>query len=133
MTSTISYKGNLSTECTHLKSSKTIVTDAPIDNNGNGQSFSPTDLVATGLAACMITVMGIKAAASDIAFNLVQANVLKIMSSNPRRIAEIKVTIRVEESWTEKEKQILEKTARACPIAQSLHPDTKQEVIFIYK
>tara|TARA_B110000879_G_C11181275_1_gene518523 strand:+ start:5659 stop:6060 length:402 start_codon:yes stop_codon:yes gene_type:complete len=133
MTSNIRYKGNLSTECTHLKSSTTIVTDAPTDNKGKGQAFSPTDLVATALASCMITVMGIKAAASDIRFDLVEASVLKVMSSNPRRIAEIKVNITVAENWTEKEKQILEKTARACPVAQSLHPETKQEVVFTYK
>jgi putative redox protein len=133
MTSNIRYKGNLSTECAHLKSSSTIVTDAPIDNKGNGQAFSPTDLVATALASCMITVMGIKAAANDIQFALVEASVLKVMSSNPRRITGIKVNVTVAENWTEKEKQILEKTAKTCPVAQSLHPEIKQEVIFNYK
>lgn len=133
MTANIRYKGKLSTECTHLKSSSIVITDAPTDNNGNGQAFSPTDLVATALASCMITVMGIKAAASNIQFDLIEASVLKVMSSDPRRIAEIKVNIKVAEKWTDKEKQILEKTAKACPVAQSLHPETKQEVIFTYK
>ena len=133
MTSNIRYQGNLSTECTHLKSSSSIFTDAPIDNQGKGQAFSPTDLVAAALASCMITVMGIKAADSNIRFALVEASVLKVMSSNPRRITEIKVNVTVAENWTEYEKHILEKTARTCPVAQSLHSEIKQQVIFTYK
>ena len=93
MTSKVLYKGNLRTECIHLKSNSQICTDAPTDNNGKGESFSPTDLVATSLASCMITVMGIKAAQSEIAFSEISASVIKVMGTNPRRIVKIKIDI----------------------------------------
>lgn len=133
MTSRVSYTGDLSTECTHVKSGNRIKTDAPTDNNGKGQAFSPTDLVATALASCMITVMGIKANSSRIPFEKVSAEVLKVMSSNPRRISEIRVVIHVGEKWDSKERHIIENTAKTCPVAQSLHPDTTQQIEFIYK
>ena len=133
MTSKVNYKGNLRTECVHLKSNSLICTDAPPDNNGKGESFSPTDLVATTLASCMITVMGIKAAQSDIGFSKISATVLKVMGTNPRRIVKIKVDIEVGEKWTSKEKRIMEKTANTCPITKSLHPDIVQDISFIYK
>lgn len=132
MTSKVTYKGNLSTECTHLKSGNSIITDAPADNNGKGQAFSPTDLVATALASCMITVMGIKAANSNIAFDNVGADIVKVMSANPRRISRIKIDIVVGENWNIKERAIMENTAKTCPVAQSLHADTIQEIHFIY-
>ncbi len=133
MTSKVQYKGNLRTECTHMKSGSVVSTDAPVDNNGNGALFSPTDLVATSLASCMITVMGIKANQSGISFNKVQAEVLKSMESNPRRISEVKVKIEIDENWSTKEREIMERTGLTCPVAQSLHPDVIQNISFVYK
>ena len=133
MTSKVQYKGNLRTECTHMKSGSVVSTDAPVDNNGNGVLFSPTDLVATSLASCMITVMGIKADQSGISFNKVQAEVLKSMESNPRRISEVKVKIEIDENWSTKEREIMERTGLTCPVAQSLHPDAIQNISFVYK
>mgnify|MGYP001584332068 FL=1 len=133
MTSKVQYKGNLRTECTHMKSGSVVSTDAPLNNNGNGALFSPTDLVATSLASCMITVMGIKADQSGISFNKVQAEVLKSIKSNPRRISEVKVKIEIDENWSTKEREIMERTGLTCPVAQSLHPDVIQNISFVYK
>jgi putative redox protein len=133
MTSTVKYQNNLRTECTHLASTSTIHTDAPIDNNGKGELFSPTDLVATALASCMITVMGIKAEQTNIQFTQVKALVKKVMANDPRRISMIQVQLEVRDSWSEKERKTMENTAKTCPVAQSLHPDIKQEITFVYK
>ncbi|HBN03131.1 MAG TPA: osmotically inducible protein OsmC [Bacteroidetes bacterium] len=133
MTSTVTYQTNLRTECTHIASKSTIHTDAPIDNKGKGELFSPTDIVATALASCMITVMGIKAEQSNIHFTQVNATVTKLMASDPRRISTIEIEIEVGDRWSEKEQKIMENTAKTCPVAQSLHPDIKQEIAFIYK
>ncbi|MGB0850252.1 MAG: OsmC family protein [Bacteroidia bacterium] len=133
MTSKVRYKGNLRTECEHVKSGSIIYTDAPTDNNGKGELFSPTDLVATALASCMITVMGIKANQSNIAFENVSADVVKVMGSGPRRIIESKVEVVVEENWTEKERTLMEFTGKNCPVAKSLHTDMIQSISFIYK
>jgi len=132
MTSNVEYIKNLSTICTHIKSGSQILTDAPTDNNGKGEKFSPTDLVATSLAACMLTVMGIKAEEDKIHFQNVSAAVEKIMESNPRRISEIKIIISIGEVWSKKEKSIMERTARTCPVAKSLNPDLLQEIEFVY-
>ena len=132
MTSNVKYKGDLRTVCEHIKSTSVIETDAPVDNNGNGERFSPTDLVATALAACMITVMGIKANQSGIAFDTINGEIHKTMAADPRRISEIQVVISVQEIWTDKEKTIMENTAKTCPVAKSLHPDLVQNVKFIY-
>jgi uncharacterized OsmC-like protein len=133
MTSTIVYTGNLRTECTHLKSGNTIVTDAPTDNHGLGQAFSPTDLVATALASCMITTMGIKAQSSEIAFNGATAEVTKIMASEPRRIGEVIIKISMPKGLTSKERSILENSAKHCPVTKSLHPDLIETVSFNYE
>jgi putative redox protein len=132
MTSEVSYQGNLRTVCKHLKSQSSIETDAPTDNNGNGERFSPTDLVATALASCMITVMGIRAQLSGIPFENVKASVQKSMGISPRRITEIKVEIVVQDSWNGKQREIMEQTARGCPVAQSLSPELAQNVSFNY-
>ena len=133
MTSTVVYQGSLRTHCTHLKSGKTIITDAPTDNHGKGEAFSPTDLIATGLASCMISVMGIKANQHNINIEGTKASVTKIMSSNPRRIAKIAVVIEMPAiEYSEKERKLLEHTAKTCPVAHSLHPDIVQELSFIY-
>ena len=95
--------------------------------------FSPTDLVATALASCMITVMGIKAEQTNIQLTQVKALVKKVMANDPRRISMIQVQLEVRDSWSEKERKIMENTAKTCPVAQSLHPDIKQEITFVYK
>jgi putative redox protein len=133
MTSTVNYLGDLRTDCTHVASDSVIQTDAPKDNNGKGELFSPTDLVATALASCMITVMGIKAAQSNISFIQVKAQVTKIMAADPRRISGVQINIEVGDSWSEKDKKIMENTAKTCPVAKSLHPDLRQEISFYYK
>jgi putative redox protein len=131
-TSSIKYKGGLRTEATHLGSDSIICTDAPIDNNGKGALFSPTDLTATSLASCMLTVMGIAAASDGTQFDNVTASVKKIMASNPRRISEIHVTIECNHEWTEKEKNRMQRIAVNCPVAKSLHSNIKQVVDFSY-
>lgn len=132
MTSEVVYKGELSTECIHLKSGSTINTDAPLDNKGKGSLFSPTDLMATSLASCMITVMAIRAAESKIPFQNIKAEVVKNMESNPRRIGSIQIRLLIDEAWNNKEKVIMERTARECPVALSLHPALTQQLEFVY-
>jgi len=132
-TSYVKYLGALRTEATHRQSGKNIITDAPMDNNGKGEAFSPTDLTATSLAACMITVMGIKAEQDAIPFEQVSAEVTKVMAGPPRRISEIHLTVSINESGlTEKQKTILERTAQTCPVALSLHPDIRLKIDFRY-
>lgn len=130
-TSTVKYLGSLRTEATHLRSNTIIHTDAPVDNHGKGEKFSPTDLVATSLANCMITLMGIQANTSKISLGNIDAEVTKIMSANPRKISEIIVTFNFSnQNYNEKEKNILMNAAKTCPVALSLHPDIKQTVTF---
>lgn len=129
----VSYSGNLHCEATHLKSGTVIATDAPVDNNGKGESFSPTDLTCVSLASCIITTMGIAAQLKSIPFGKIDAEIEKIMASNPRRIQEIVIKLTVSEvNWNEKERAIMENIAGTCPVARSLHPDTKQSVSFHY-
>lgn len=129
-TSKVTYLGNLRTENLHLKSGNTYITDAPTDNNGKGEAFSPTDTVATGLANCMLTVMGIKASSIDVDLDGSTAAVTKIMASNPRRISKIGVVLRLPGGVSDKHKKILEHTANTCPVHQSLHPDIEREIHF---
>lgn len=127
------YIGNLRTEATHLQSGTKLVTDAPVDNQGKGEFFSPTDLVATSLGSCMITIMGI--AARTHGFNIDGASwtVTKIMADNPRRIGEIIVELRFPPNeFTEQQKRVIEHISRNCPVALSLHPDLKQTVKIDY-
>ena len=133
-TSTVKYLGNLRTECTHILSGKNIITDAPLDNHGQGQAFSPTDLCATSLATCMITVMNIAAEGRKLQIDAMDAEVTKVMAANPRRISEIiiKLTIRAS-NLTDENKAILEEIGRNCPVAKSLHPDIKQDVTFYFQ
>ena len=130
MTSKVTYLGQLRTKNQHLKSGNTYTTDAPVDNNGKGEAFSPTDTVATGLANCMLTVMGIKAERMDVDMSGTTAEVTKIMASDPRRIAEIIINIDFPLQADEKTRSILEHTARTCPVMYSLHPDIKKVVTF---
>ena len=130
-TASIIYSGNLRTEATHLKSNNKIITDAPIDNNGKGEAFSPTDLVATALGSCMLTIIGIKAENSNIKLGDINVSITKLMTSNPRRIEEIIVELNFDNTqFSEKEKKIIENAAKTCPVALSLSPDVKQTLIF---
>lgn len=130
MTSKVTYLGNLRTENIHIKSGNSYFTDAPVDNNGKGEAFSPTDTVATGLANCMLTIMGIKAAQMDVSLEGTVASVTKTMSANPRRISKIKVEFDFPNALDSKSQKILEHTANTCPVHYSLHPDIEKEVIF---
>lgn len=133
-TSTVSYQNNLRTEATHSRSGSKILTDAPVDNHGEGQNFSPTDLLATSLASCMLTIMGITANEHNIQLKQPEAEVLKVMNSAPRRVKEIQIVIRFPQSeLDEKSKNILEKAALTCPVALSLNPEIKQKVAFKYE
>lgn len=130
-TSSVIYKGGLRTLMTHLDSGNQVVTDAPKDNHGNGEYFSPTDLMATSLAACMLTTMGIKAMQMGIELKGTKASVTKVMASDPRRIARIEVIIEFPDlELDEKSQVILRNTAERCPVAVSLHPDVEQVVEF---
>jgi len=132
MTSTILYKGQLRTAATHLQSQSIIETDAPTDNHGKGERFSPTDLVATALGSCMLTMMGIKSADMSINLDGTSVDIQKHMKPDPRRIGGIDVVIRFPEGLqlSDKEKTILQNTALSCPVAKSLHPDLLQNVSF---
>lgn len=131
MTSKVIYEGQLRTRMTHLYSGTEVITDAPLDNHGLAQAFSPTDLVATALASCMISLMGIKSRDMGIDITGTEAAVTKVMAANPRRISEVHVTITFPKNgYSDKDKKILENTALTCPVAMSLHPDIKQEVKF---
>ena len=132
MTSKVTYLGNLRTESVHLQSASKMITDAPVDNHGKGEAFSPTDTVATALATCMITVMGIKAKSMDVDIKGVTAEVTKIMSSSPRMISEIIVKVEFPITFAEKTRKILENTGMNCPVLLSLHPDIKKDISFNY-
>ncbi|OJV54911.1 MAG: osmotically inducible protein OsmC [Bacteroidetes bacterium 43-16] len=134
MTSKIIYKGNLRTEATHLSSNALIQTDAPVDNHGKGENFSPTDLVATALASCMLTIMGITSNAHHINITDTKAEVTKIMVANPRRIGRIEVTLYIQgqETFSAKEKMILKHAAMTCPVFESLHTDIEKIITFFF-
>lgn len=131
MTSSVVYTGELRTTCTHLRSLSSFETDAPIDNNGKGERFSPTDLMATSLATCMITVMGIKARTMGFDLNDVKIDVLKIMEADPRRVGGIELTFHIPDALKaidEKTKAILRNTGETCPVMKSIHPDIEVKV-----
>jgi uncharacterized OsmC-like protein len=131
-TSRVEYSGNLRTTCTHRKSGQEIITDAPTDNNGKGEAFSPTDLVATAYASCMITVIGIHCDKNGHSFENGSAEVTKIMGDAPRRIARLEIAMDLSgNGWDKDLCERIEKVAEACPVAQSVHPDI--EVSITYK
>lgn len=130
MTSKVTYLGDLRTESTHLKSGNSFFTDAPTDNNGKGEAFSPTDTVATGLASCMITVMGIKAREMGVDMTGTTAHVTKTMASEPRRISKIEVVLEFPFEADDKTRKILERIANTCPVHYSLHPDIEKDITF---
>ena len=130
MTSKITYLGNLRTTSEHIQSGTKILTDAPLDNQGKGASFSPTDLVANALGACIMTIMAIKARDMNVIMEGSTAEVTKTMLANPRRISKIRIIVNMTGIFDQKTKRILERTAMTCPVHMSLHPDLEQEVIF---
>ncbi len=132
MTSKVLYLGDLRTESVHLQSGSKMITDAPVDNHGKGEAFSPTDTVANALATCMLTVMGIKADALGVDIKGASAEVVKIMSAEPRRISRIDVKINFPLSYSDKDAKILEHTGKTCPVLQSLHPDIEKNITFNY-
>ena len=126
MTATIkgTYKGELRNELTHLQSKNTLLTDAPTDNHGKGESFSPTDLVCGALAACMMTIMGVTAQAHDFNIDGTGYDVTKTMAADPRRIGQIDIVFNFPpRDYTQKQQTMLWKAAETCPVAKSLHPD----------
>ena len=134
MTSKVEYLGELRTSAIHLQSGNIISTDAPKDNHGKGEAFSPTDLVAPALGSCMLSVMGIVSLKEGITQTTgTTAEVTKVMYSDPRRIGEIHVKITFpKNNFSEKEKKMYEHAAHTCPVAKSLHPDLKQVIEFVW-
>lgn len=132
MTSTVVYEGNLRTVATHLKSGSQIETDAPVDNNGKGERFSPSDLVATALGSCMLTIMGMKARDLDLDLTNVKIAVEKIMKADPRRIGGINLTFHFPDGFSADDKQrlILERAAHTCPVIYSINPEIVVNVQF---
>lgn len=127
----VEYLGNLRTQAKHLKSGKTIITDAPVDNNGKGEAFSPTDLVSAALSSCMLTIMGIIAEREAIDLTGMQSEVVKIMTSNPRKIREIQITFfHPTLKITDVQKQKLKNAALTCPVALTLSESVKQSITF---
>ena len=133
MTSKVTYLGELRTSSIHIQSGSEIISDAPTDNNGKGEAFSPTDTVANGLASCMMTVMGIKARDLQLELKGSTAEVTKIMGVDPRRIIEIQIKFEMAIIADQRTKLILERTAMTCPVLNSLHPNIKKEVTFNWK
>ncbi|MFN8153739.1 MAG: OsmC family protein [Bacteroidia bacterium] len=128
------YTGDLRTRALHLASGTEIITDAPVDNQGKGEAFSPTDLLSAALGSCMLTIMGIAARTHAIRMEDTVVEITKIMASNPRRVSEVQIVFQMPDLvYTEKEKAILEHAARTCPVALSVHPDLQQTISFIWK
>lgn len=134
MTSKIIYKGDLRTEMTHIQSGTIVETDAPIDNHGKGERFSPTDLVATALGSCMLSIMGIASNTHQINIVGTEIEITKIMASNPRRIGEIvvKMTVKGQNEYSDKQKKILEHSALTCPVYLTLSEEVKKTVEFVW-
>lgn len=130
----IKYTGDLRTEIIHERSGQKILTDAPVDNKGKGEYFSPTDLVSSALCSCIFTIMGIKARENNFSIDGATATTNKIMRNDPRRIQEIQIeydftTIEL----TDKQKELLQTLVHASPVPRSLHPDIKQNISLKFK
>ena len=126
------YKGELRTKVRHLQSGNEIITDAPVDNHGKGEFFSPTDLIAGALGSCILTIMAIVAERRRLDLKGTRTEITKIMGEKPRRIAEIKVEIYFNRTFSPLEKKVLEKAAHTCPVHQSLNGKLKKNLIFNY-
>ncbi|WP_433816250.1 OsmC family protein [Flavobacterium johnsoniae] len=130
MTSKVTYLGDLRTKSIHIQSGSEIISDAPLDNNGKGEAFSPTDTVANALASCMMTIMGIKARDLEVDFAGSTAEVTKIMNAEPRRIGAIEIVFQMKSNADEKSKTILERAAMTCPVFLSLSSEIEKNVTF---
>ena len=126
------YSGDLRVVSRHLKSGQEVHSDAPVDNHGKGEAFSPTDIMSTSLAKCMLTVMGIRAEKLGVDMRGSRARVFKVMASEPRRVQKIRIEVEMTAHCRENQKEILEKVGRQCPVALSLHPDLEQDIVFIW-
>ena len=126
------YLGGLRTEAIHEQSGTKLITDAPLDNHGKGEAFSPTDLVATALGSCMLTIMGISAEAYVYKLEGTTLEIEKIMVANPRRIGEIKVEVNFPEgsNFTDKQKRVIEAAAKSCPVYNTLAPEVQKSITF---
>lgn len=129
----VKFTGNLSTELTHVDSGAKLITDAPKDNQGEGKSFSPTDMVAGALISCMLTIMAIYAKRTGIDLTGVTGKVTKEMSADPRRIGKLSVTFQMPKRFTDAERKALETVAMTCPVHKSLHPEVQVPVQFSYQ
>lgn len=129
-TATLEYRGNLRTLLTHTQSGTQIETDAPVDNHGRGERFSPTDMLSASLAACMVTIMGIAADTHGIRLDHIHAAIVKHMASDPRRVAKIEVDLEIKGRFSDREKAILERAGITCPVFLSLHPDLEKDIRF---
>jgi putative redox protein len=128
------YLGELRTEAVHVRSESIIITDAPVDNKGKGENFSPTDMVATALGSCIFTIMGIASREHGFSIDGSSCKITKIMTDNPRKIGEIKIDFDfTANNYTEKQKKILENCVKTCPVARSLHESVFQNVTLIFK
>jgi uncharacterized OsmC-like protein len=134
VTAKVIYERGLETTATHLRSGAEITTDAPVDNGGTGSKFSPTDLVASALASCMLTIMALSAGKHGFELGRVECEVEKIMVANPRRIGQIRIAMRLlrDRKFDERERALLERAALTCPVYESLHPDLEKTVQFIW-
>jgi putative redox protein len=132
-TSSIQYVGDLRTICIHLQSGTEILTDAPTDNHGKGEAFSPTDLVATALGSCMVSIMAIKSKDLEVDLKDSTVSITKIMQAEPRKIAKIEVILNMAIATSEKNKIILERSAMTCPVLLSLNPDIEKVVTINWK
>lgn len=133
ITAEITYLGDLRTQAKHQLSSNLVITDAPLDNQGKGEAFSPTDLMSTSLGCCMLTIIGIAAKTHEFDIDGTIVQITKIMQAHPRKVAEIKVDFKLPANhYSEKQKSIIENAARTCPVALSLHPDVIQTLTFSY-
>jgi uncharacterized OsmC-like protein len=133
MTSKVTYLGDLRTSSIHIQSGTEILSDAPVDNNGKGEAFSPTDSVANALATCMMTIMGIKARDLNVDFQGSTAAVTKIMNAEPRRIGAIEIVFEMQGVTEQKDKTILERAAMTCPVFLSLNTDIEKRISFNWK
>ena len=133
MTSIVTYLGDLRTSSIHLQSGTEILSDAPVDNNGKGEAFSPTDILANALATCMMTIMGIKARDMELDLKGSIAEVIKIMNAEPRRIGAIEIAFEMYGTANIKNRKILERAAMTCPVFLSLHPEIDKRIVFNWK
>ena len=130
----VKYLGGLRTEATHLQSGNKLITDAPTDNNGKGEAFSPTDLLATAYAGCILTITGMAASTHGFDIDGAEISVTKVMGTNPRRIIELDMEITLPHAqYSPKHRKMIEQVVNSCPVHNSLHPDIKKDIKFIYR